>query len=257
MDELLIGEKTYVSSKRAAKITGYAKDYIGQLCREGRVPARLVGRSWYVLQSALEDHRFGTAHQQEGGESKEKGPESRHGTWEAPRYEAAPGEMLPPAPRTPEPEEVKEVAAHTPEQSLHESWQAWFSRIGEAPTPIEADEIRPEEAETPAPETPEKSEENTNEEEVPVTIHAIHHTPLHERLSPQGEEEELDVRILSEERRAPYQISYRKVGVIRFVSMALALISLSLAVAGSGYIDNYVISFNQAHLMAGVSVYNK
>lgn len=37
MDELIIGEKTYLSSKRAAKITGYAKDYVGQLCREGRV----------------------------------------------------------------------------------------------------------------------------------------------------------------------------------------------------------------------------
>ena len=60
MDEILIEEKKYVSSKRAAKMTGYAKDYIGQLCREGRVPARLVGRSWYVLETAIQDHRFGT-----------------------------------------------------------------------------------------------------------------------------------------------------------------------------------------------------
>ena len=60
MDEITLDDKTYVSSKRAAQITGYAKDYVGQLCREGRVEARLVGRNWYVLESSIQDHRFGS-----------------------------------------------------------------------------------------------------------------------------------------------------------------------------------------------------
>src|SRR5271155_2795244 len=59
MDEITLDDKTYVSSKRAAQITGYAKDYVGQLCREGRVEARLVGRNWYVLESSIRAHRFG------------------------------------------------------------------------------------------------------------------------------------------------------------------------------------------------------
>ncbi len=59
MDELTLEGKKYLSSKRAAKITGYAKDYIGQLCREGRVTARLVGRGWYVLEDSIREHRFG------------------------------------------------------------------------------------------------------------------------------------------------------------------------------------------------------
>jgi hypothetical protein len=59
MDEITIGEQKYVSSKRAALITGYAKDYVGQMCREGRIEARLVGRNWYVREAALRDHRFG------------------------------------------------------------------------------------------------------------------------------------------------------------------------------------------------------
>lgn len=59
MDELLIGDEKYISTKRAAKITGYAKDYVGQLCREGRVSARQVGRAWYVLETAIKEHRFG------------------------------------------------------------------------------------------------------------------------------------------------------------------------------------------------------
>lgn len=59
MDELTLDGKIYISSKRSAQITGYAKDYVGQLCREGRVEARLVGRNWYVLESSIREHRFG------------------------------------------------------------------------------------------------------------------------------------------------------------------------------------------------------
>jgi hypothetical protein len=61
MEEVLLDGQRYVSSKRAAKITGYAKDYVGQLCREGKVPAQLVGRGWFVLESAIREHRFGTS----------------------------------------------------------------------------------------------------------------------------------------------------------------------------------------------------
>lgn len=61
MDEIRIGEKTYISSKKAAEITGYAKDYVGQLCREGHVEAKMVGRSWYVFEPSIRAHRFGEA----------------------------------------------------------------------------------------------------------------------------------------------------------------------------------------------------
>lgn len=59
MDEVTLDGKIYISSKRAAQITGYAKDYVGQLCREGRVEARLVGRSWYIYEPSIREHRFG------------------------------------------------------------------------------------------------------------------------------------------------------------------------------------------------------
>lgn len=59
MDTLTIDGESYLSSKRAAKITGYAKDYVGQLCREGRIDAKLVGRNWYVREQSIREHRFG------------------------------------------------------------------------------------------------------------------------------------------------------------------------------------------------------
>jgi hypothetical protein len=72
MNELTIQGKTYISSKRAAEITGYAKDYVGQLSREGYIEATMVGRSWYVLESSIKAHRFGkdTERQEELVESK-------------------------------------------------------------------------------------------------------------------------------------------------------------------------------------------
>lgn len=53
MDELEIKGKKYISSRRAAELTGYAKDYIGQLVRAGKVPGTRVGRSWYVDEGAI------------------------------------------------------------------------------------------------------------------------------------------------------------------------------------------------------------
>jgi len=98
MEEIVIDEKKYVSSKRAAKLTGYAKDYVGQLCREGRVSARLVGRSWYVLESAIHDHRFGAQQAKHEDTSAQEMPDSHlklQSTWESPRYEADTADILP------------------------------------------------------------------------------------------------------------------------------------------------------------------
>ncbi len=56
MESLTLEGKEYISSKRAAKISGYTKDYIGQLCRANVLPAKMVGRSWYIEEGALKEH---------------------------------------------------------------------------------------------------------------------------------------------------------------------------------------------------------
>jgi excisionase family DNA binding protein len=48
MDEVIIKGIKYISSKRAAKETGYTKDYIGQLVRLGKLKATKVGRAWFI-----------------------------------------------------------------------------------------------------------------------------------------------------------------------------------------------------------------
>lgn len=55
-DEIILHEKMYVSSKKAAEQTGYAQDYIGQLCRGGLIDAERVGGLWYVSIESLQNY---------------------------------------------------------------------------------------------------------------------------------------------------------------------------------------------------------
>ena len=56
-DTLILEGKNYISARRAAKIINYAQDYIGQLCRSGKLDCRMVGRSWFVTEESLLTHR--------------------------------------------------------------------------------------------------------------------------------------------------------------------------------------------------------
>ncbi len=47
----------YISTGRAADLTGYAQDYVGQLARSGEVVARRVGRRWFVGRASLVAHK--------------------------------------------------------------------------------------------------------------------------------------------------------------------------------------------------------
>ena len=57
MDVLNVGEKKYIKATTLAKRFAYTADYIGQLCRLGKVEAQLVGRSWYVEEESLKSHK--------------------------------------------------------------------------------------------------------------------------------------------------------------------------------------------------------
>ena len=57
MEVLELNNKRYIKASSAARETGYTMDYIGQLCRKKKIDAQLVGRTWYVLEDQLFDHR--------------------------------------------------------------------------------------------------------------------------------------------------------------------------------------------------------
>lgn len=247
MDEIIIGEKKYISSKQAAKMTGYAKDYIGQLCREGRVPARLVGRGWYVLETAIKDHRFGDQKTEQEIEAEPPTP-AFPSTWEAPRYEASSFEVLPSINRLqdvkesiPEEEDGSDVAQH-----LQDSWRAWFDRVAMNTA---------ESVATIEPEKPQEEEVSEEEEgDVQVPIHAIYE-PIPQELLPRRN---LGVRPPSEESAKEQKTGSRV--VVRAIQMAgvvFATLAIAVASIGTGYFDTYVTSVSQASVISGMSLYNR
>lgn len=56
MEEVQINGQSYISSKRAAEISGYTQDYVGQLARDRKISATRIGRSWYIDESDLREH---------------------------------------------------------------------------------------------------------------------------------------------------------------------------------------------------------
>jgi hypothetical protein len=56
-DALILQGKKFISAKRAAIIFGYTSDYVGQLCREGRIECTMVGRSWFVSEDSVLKHK--------------------------------------------------------------------------------------------------------------------------------------------------------------------------------------------------------
>lgn len=263
MDELVIADKKYLSSKQAAKVTGYAKDYIGQLCREGRVPARLVGRSWYVLESAIRDHRFGEPKNEPvvvGGGSQQ---EEQH--WESPRYEASEADVIPPINQL---QKANQEALGDEEDGdfkarMQETWQAWFDRfehaaeavvipLTDSETEHEAEKEQPKEAPIP------KEEEEEEEEEIQVPIRAIEHpSPIpQEFLVRSGVSESAPAKPRAAHRERGSRMNVAK-GAIKLTGVLLALCTIVVATLSSGYFDEYIASSEQVGLIAGVGVYER
>ena len=59
---LFFENKKFISSREAAKVAKYSIDYVGQLCRQGELECRRVGRSWYVCEESITAHKKGFAY---------------------------------------------------------------------------------------------------------------------------------------------------------------------------------------------------
>jgi len=49
--------KEYFSAARAADVTGYHSDYVGQLARSGAIQSKQIGNRWYVEKTSIADHK--------------------------------------------------------------------------------------------------------------------------------------------------------------------------------------------------------
>lgn len=177
MNEITIGDKVYISAKRAAKITGYARDYVGQLCREGHVDAKMVGRSWYVYEPSIRAHRFGEEAVQEApvadvapapeADTAPIAADEPVSDWEKPTYTSEKLEMLPEL-GSPRLEELLPPAEETL-TDMQAAWREWFEQrqtVLETPE-IESPEVIDERN------SEHEEEKEAVEEEVSIPLHHI------------------------------------------------------------------------------------
>lgn len=57
MNDVLVGDENLISTTRAAELSGYSKDYVGQLCREEKIDCRRVSGNWYVREESIKMHQ--------------------------------------------------------------------------------------------------------------------------------------------------------------------------------------------------------
>lgn len=60
MDSVVLDGVQYLRVAVAAKQFDYTPDYLGQLCRAGKLDARLVGRTWFVNPDSVAEHKAST-----------------------------------------------------------------------------------------------------------------------------------------------------------------------------------------------------
>lgn len=265
MDEITIGDKKYVSSKRAATITGYAKDYVGQLCREGRVEARLVGRNWYVLESAIREHRFGSERELErarASEESEDEPLSPVSGWENPRYVAETPALVPGF----APKEATEKPRPPVIADMQSAWNEWFEekrpqaaysvateaeieeKEEDAPAPIspittieesyveETISVTRREEQDPVVEAPEFTQEEPQEEEA-VSLHRSYASRETGERIPETTVPVIDLTHARKSRnaaRTSEATSSEWTGIVRAVCLVVAVVAILIAIVGTG-----------------------
>lgn len=55
-DSVIVDRKNFISAKRASEISGYTCDYVGQLCRSGKLESTRVGNAWFVSEKSILSH---------------------------------------------------------------------------------------------------------------------------------------------------------------------------------------------------------
>lgn len=71
-NSLILQDKNYISARRVHELFGYTSDYVGQLCRAGKLDCKMVGRSWFVTEESIVNHKLVVSEVLKNKNNKEK-----------------------------------------------------------------------------------------------------------------------------------------------------------------------------------------
>lgn len=283
MDELTLGGKTYVSSKRAAEITGYAKDYVGQLCREGQVEAKMVGRSWYVLETAIRTHRFGESKKDLRGKAPvEESQESRSpiSTWERPKYSVESHDTIPEISKPQNTRENLDISdAEKSLSDMQAAWKEWFEQkdepLLESPEVIDAREEE-HEAQQVAEEVQNARYEEDDSEEVAIPLNRLEareeaiqedierverkdeeSIPIQRIPAPTIEHNREEFPVMTPMRSKATPRKQRASLVAVALLIAVGGFTVAVALVGTGYAAQYAPNNPIIQFLAGTSIVEK
>jgi hypothetical protein len=75
-DPKTFNEPERISTKHASLMSGYNTDYLGQLCRSGRLDCRMVGSTWFITKESLRQHIDSVVKEKKAKSQKEQVAES-------------------------------------------------------------------------------------------------------------------------------------------------------------------------------------
>jgi hypothetical protein len=226
MEEITLDGVVWLSTRRAAELTGYTSDYVGQLARGGKVLARLVGRNWYVGRDAILAQKFGPY-------------AAAVATSEPPRPASGAEEALPPAPSQEVATSVV-VAAPMPAKSheetlkeIQDAWETWFTvRPSAPPVSVRAAEVGGEDRRTEESQAPAREAVSAplapGEERVSINLLRSENDAAEEQLVGQAMQHESDQERTNErEPLFPLALAGAGRGLLVGVSVALLIIAVT------------------------------
>lgn len=222
MKELTLNGRTYLSTKRAAEITGYTTDYVGQLARGGKIDAQLVGRNWYISEESIKKHKFGEAVVSIKEEDEAPAPQLEvlvSATEESLEEDGAEEVLI----QRSEPEAVEETKENVLEE-MQGAWQDWYKAQRSVPEEDEAVFLTEDEKEEGSVEIPITRAEIIEEEEVEEKL-----IPVEEPV-----QEEIPVSRVVEQPTLPVQRSWAGTGLA--LAGVLAVFFVGAITITAGYV---------------------
>lgn len=248
MKELTLNGRTYLTTKRAAEITGYTTDYVGQLARQGKVDAQLVGRNWYIGEDSIKKHKFGEATVSIRKDEDESPAPALELLVSSVEDEIKKEDEIRPVVEEVKEEGVVESTEEDPLTNMQSVWQDWYKE--QRSVPSDEEEVFLKREDIISSEAVKDSEEG--EEEVSISRKDVviqQETPVEESVAVEEE------KGVEESIPSPLPVKRSWAGTGLALTVAITVLFVGTLTVGMGYVLNKGTDTPVANVYQGVKDY--
>lgn len=170
MERISTNGESYVKASTIARELGYTADYVGQLARSGAIDAQMVGRSWFVNEEALREHKR-NRYRSSATKSKQAIEQAVHKTASAQRSGASTSKTFSYEPDT---SDLVPVTRKPEGYTAPQSQQEVISRVDHE---LHTEDPAPEPTSEPQSELDTRSDDRSEADDHVVPIHRVAEAP--------------------------------------------------------------------------------